>query len=105
MMTYGLFAKINHITHKLVALFGLSSVPETILIKAEKNMDEDMKKNLQKLDDSLRNLAGLSRVDGLREEICAVLSTSKKKKLQQPFTQPAENSRRWHQTSGPNLRS
>ncbi len=66
-----------------------------------------MKKKLQKLDDSLRNPAGLNAVDSLCEEMCAALSTSKKKKkkIQQPFTQPAQNSRRWHQTSGPNLRS
>ncbi len=50
-----------------------------ILIKAETEMDEVLKKKLYKLDESLRNPAGSSAVDRLCEETAA-LSTSKKKK-------------------------
>ncbi|CAM4530679.1 unnamed protein product [Leuciscus chuanchicus] len=134
--TYELFSIINDFAPELVALCRLSPIPEMILIKAETEMDEVMKKKLQKFDESLRHAAGSSAVDSLCEETAA-LSTSrkkkkkKKKKIQQevgsqegelqdkeepypdtvvksieesnssvqPFTQPAENSRRWHQTS------
>ncbi|XP_067257445.1 probable serine/threonine-protein kinase irlE [Chanodichthys erythropterus] len=88
MWTYGLFANINDFAPELVALCGLSPVPEKILIKAETEMDEVMKKKLQKLDESLRHPAGSSAVDSLCEETAA-LSTSrkekkkKKKKIQQ----------------------
>ncbi|XDV17546.1 hypothetical protein PO909_023389 [Leuciscus waleckii] len=136
MLTYGLFANINVFAPELVALCGLSPIPEMILIKAETEMDEVMKKKLHKFDESLRHPAGSSAMDSLCQETAA-LSTSrkkkkkkkKKKKIQQevgsqegelqdkeepypdtvvksieessvqPFTQPAENSRRWHQTS------
>ncbi|XP_048041285.1 uncharacterized protein LOC125265223 isoform X3 [Megalobrama amblycephala] len=74
--TYGLFTKINDFAPELVALCGLSPVPEMILIKAETEMDEAMKKKMQKLDESLRNP---SAVDSLCEEASA-LSTSRKKK-------------------------
>ncbi len=77
--TYGLFAYINDIAPELVVLCGLSPVPEMILIKAETEMDEVLKKKLYKLDESLRNPAGSSAVDRLCEETAA-LSTSKKKK-------------------------
>ncbi|KAK7175862.1 hypothetical protein R3I93_000200 [Phoxinus phoxinus] len=50
-----------------------------ILIKAETEMDEVMKKKLQKFDESLRHPAGSSAVKSLCEETAA-LSTSRKKK-------------------------
>ncbi len=78
--TYGLFAYINDFTPKLVALCGLSPIPEMILIKAETEMDELMKKKLQKLDESLRDPAGSSAVDSLCEETAALMTTRKKKK-------------------------
>ncbi|XP_016099442.1 uncharacterized protein [Sinocyclocheilus grahami] len=74
--TYGLFAYIYDIAPKLVAL---PSIPEMILNTAEIEMDEVMKKKLQKLDESLRHPAGSSAVDNLCEE-AAALSTSRKKK-------------------------
>uniref|UniRef100_A0A673L4S8 Probable serine/threonine-protein kinase irlB n=1 Tax=Sinocyclocheilus rhinocerous TaxID=307959 RepID=A0A673L4S8_9TELE len=77
--TYGLFAYINDFAPELVALCGLSPIPEVILNTAEIEMDEVMKKKLQKLDESLRNPAGSSAVDSLCEETAA-LSTSRKKK-------------------------
>uniref|UniRef100_A0A673NKX2 Protein kinase domain-containing protein n=1 Tax=Sinocyclocheilus rhinocerous TaxID=307959 RepID=A0A673NKX2_9TELE len=77
--TYGLFACIYDIAPELVALCGLSPVPEMILNTAEIEMDEVMKKKLQKLDESLRHPAGSSAVDSLCEET-ASLSTSRKKK-------------------------
>uniref|UniRef100_A0A8C2FL46 Uncharacterized protein n=2 Tax=Cyprinus carpio TaxID=7962 RepID=A0A8C2FL46_CYPCA len=77
--TYGLFACIYDIAPELVALCGLSPVPEMILNTAEIDMDEVMKKKLQKLDESLRHPAGSSAVDSLCEETAA-LSTSRKKK-------------------------
>ncbi|KAK7175863.1 hypothetical protein R3I93_000201 [Phoxinus phoxinus] len=138
MWTYGLFANINDFAPELVALCGLTPIPEMILITAVTEMDEVMKKKLQKFDESLRHPAGSSAVNSLCEETAA-LSTSrkkkkkkkKKKKIQQevgsqedelqdkeepypdtvvksieesnssvqPFTPPAVNSRRWHQTS------
>ncbi len=78
-MTYGLFAYINDLAPELVACCGLSPIPEMILIKAETEMDEVMKKKLHKLDESLRDPSGSSAVDSLCEETAA-LSTSKKKK-------------------------
>ncbi len=78
--TYGLFACINDFTPELVALCGLSPIPEMILIKAETEMDEVMKKKLQKLDQSLRHPAGSSAVDSLCEETAALLTTRRKKK-------------------------
>ncbi|XP_058638210.1 uncharacterized protein LOC131544173 isoform X2 [Onychostoma macrolepis] len=80
MMTYGLFANINDFAPELVALCGLSSVPETILIKAETEMDDVMKKKLQKLDESLRDPSGSSAVDSLCEETAALSVRRKKKK-------------------------
>ncbi len=77
--TYGLFAYIYDIAPELVVLCGLSPIPEIILNTAEIEMDEAMKKKLQKLDESLRNPAGSSAVDSLCEETAA-LSTSRKKK-------------------------
>uniref|UniRef100_A0A8C2E4S5 Protein kinase domain-containing protein n=1 Tax=Cyprinus carpio TaxID=7962 RepID=A0A8C2E4S5_CYPCA len=77
--TYGLFACINDIAPEPVALCGLSPIPEMILIKAEIEMDEVMKRKLQKLNESLINPAGLSAVESLCEETAA-LSTSRKKK-------------------------
>ncbi|CAM4530689.1 unnamed protein product [Leuciscus chuanchicus] len=77
--TYGLFAYINVFAPELVALCGLSPIPEMILIKAETEMDEVMKKKLQKFDEYLRHPAGLSAVDSLCEETAA-LSTSRKRK-------------------------
>ncbi len=78
--TYGLFAYINDFTPELVACCGLSPIPEMILIKAETEMDELMKKKLQKLDESLRHPAGSSAVDSLCEETAALMTTRKKKK-------------------------
>ncbi len=75
-MTYGLFAYINDLAPELVAGCGLSPIPEMILIKAETEMDEVMKKKLQKLDETLRNPA----VDSLCEETAALMTTRKKKK-------------------------
>ncbi|XP_050958990.1 uncharacterized protein LOC127160394 [Labeo rohita] len=96
MMTYGLLANINYFAPEFVALCGLSPIPEMILIKAETEMDEVMKKKLQRLDESLRNPAGSSAVDSLCEETSA-LSTSrkkkkkrKKKKIQQEESQESE---------------
>ncbi|KAL1270552.1 hypothetical protein QQF64_029568 [Cirrhinus molitorella] len=77
--TYGVFAYINDIAPEPVALCGLSPIPEMILNTAEIEMDEAMKKKLQKLDESLRHPAGSSAVDSLCEDTAA-LSTSKKKK-------------------------
>ncbi len=74
------FACINDFTPELVALCGLSPIPEMILIKAETEMDEVMKKKLQKLDQSLRHPAGSSAVDSLCEETAALLTTRRKKK-------------------------
>ncbi|XP_016325203.1 uncharacterized protein LOC107675406 [Sinocyclocheilus anshuiensis] len=78
--TYGLFACIYDIAPELVALCGLSPVPEMILNTAEIEMDEVMKKKLQKLDESLRHPAGSSAVDSLCEETAALSTSSKKKK-------------------------
>ncbi len=75
-MTYGLFAYINDLAPELVAGCELSPIPEMILIKAETEMDEVMKKKLQKLDETLRNPA----VDSLCEETAALMTTRKKKK-------------------------
>ncbi|XP_048041283.1 uncharacterized protein LOC125265223 isoform X2 [Megalobrama amblycephala] len=80
MSTYGLFANINDFAPGLVALCGLSPIPEMILIKAETEMDEAMKKKLQKLDKSLKHPAGSSAVDSLCEEAAAPSTSRKKKK-------------------------
>uniref|UniRef100_A0A672NH73 Protein kinase domain-containing protein n=1 Tax=Sinocyclocheilus grahami TaxID=75366 RepID=A0A672NH73_SINGR len=89
--TYGLFANINDFAPKLVALCGLSPVPEMILIKAETEMDKVMKKKLQMLDESLRHPAGSSAVESLCEETAA-LSTSRKKKKKKKKIQQEEGS-------------
>ncbi len=78
--TYGLFAYMNDFAPKLVACCGLSPIPEMILIKAETEMDEVMKKKLHKLDESLRHPPGSSGVDSLCEETAALMTTRKKKK-------------------------
>ncbi|KAL1270548.1 hypothetical protein QQF64_029564 [Cirrhinus molitorella] len=78
--TYGLFAYIYDIASEVVALCGLSPIPETILIKAETEMDEAMKKQLQRLDESLRDPSGSSAVDSLCEETAALSTRRKKKK-------------------------
>ncbi|XP_058636537.1 uncharacterized protein LOC131543325 isoform X2 [Onychostoma macrolepis] len=75
--TYGLFVYIYDIAPELVAL---SYIPEMILNTAEIEMDEVMKKKLQKLDESLRHPAGSSAVDNLCEETAALLTSRKKKK-------------------------
>ncbi len=80
MMTYGLFAYMNDFAPELVAGCGLSPIPEMILIKAETEMDEVMKKKLHKLDESLRDPSGSSAVDSLCEETAALMTTRKKKK-------------------------
>ncbi|XP_056318965.1 uncharacterized protein LOC130233010 [Danio aesculapii] len=79
LMTYRLFVYLNDFAPELVALSGLSPVPETVLLKAETEMDEAMKKKLQKLDESLKHPAGSSTVESLCEETAA-LSTRKKKR-------------------------
>ncbi|XP_021333736.1 uncharacterized protein [Danio rerio] len=79
LMTYGLFVYLNDFAPELVALSGLSPVPETVLLKAETGMDEAMKKKLQKLDESLRHPVGSSAVESLCEETAA-LSTRRKKR-------------------------
>ncbi len=78
--TYGLFAKMNDFAPELVAGCGLSPIPEMILIKAETEMDELMKKKLHKLDESLRDPSGSSAVDSLCEETAALMTSNKKKK-------------------------
>uniref|UniRef100_A0A8C1SJW3 Protein kinase domain-containing protein n=1 Tax=Cyprinus carpio TaxID=7962 RepID=A0A8C1SJW3_CYPCA len=78
--TYGLFACIYDIAPELVALCGLPPIPEMILNTAEIDMDEVMKKKLQKLDESLRHPAGSSAVDSLCAETAALSTSSKKKK-------------------------
>ncbi len=78
--TYGLFAKMNDFAPELVACCGLSPIPEMILLKAVTEMDELMKKKLQKLDESLRHPAGSSAVDSLCEETAALMTSNKKKK-------------------------
>ncbi|XP_016368982.1 uncharacterized protein LOC107709092 isoform X2 [Sinocyclocheilus rhinocerous] len=89
--TYGLFAYIYDIVPKLVALCGLSPVPEMILNTAEIEMDEVMKKKLQKLDESLRHPAGSSAVDSLCEETAALSTSSKKKKKKKKIQQELES--------------
>ncbi|TRY82910.1 hypothetical protein DNTS_011656, partial [Danionella cerebrum] len=79
MTTYKLFAYLNDFAPQSVASCGLKQVPETIRLKAETEMEEAMKKKLQKLDDSLRNPAEQDAVDSLRQDT-ATLSTNKKKK-------------------------
>lgn len=78
-MAYGLFGNINDFAPKLVVFCGLSPVPETILNTAELELDEAMKKKLQKLDESLRHPVGSSAVESLCEETAA-LSTRRKKR-------------------------
>ncbi|ROL47962.1 Serine/threonine-protein kinase/endoribonuclease IRE1 [Anabarilius grahami] len=122
--TYGLFANINDFAPELVALCGLSLIPEMILIKAETEMDEVMKKKLQKLDESLRHpeAAALStsrkkkkKKKKIQQEVgsqegelqdeeepypdTVVKSIEESNSSVQPFTPPVVNSRRWHQTS------
>uniref|UniRef100_A0A8C2KQQ0 Protein kinase domain-containing protein n=1 Tax=Cyprinus carpio TaxID=7962 RepID=A0A8C2KQQ0_CYPCA len=77
MWTYSFFAYINDITPELVALCGLSSVPERILNAAEIE-DEAMNKKLQKLNISLKHPSGTG--DGLCEETVAQEKSRKKKK-------------------------
>ncbi|XP_077057994.1 uncharacterized protein LOC143710750 [Siphateles boraxobius] len=78
--TYGLFANINVFAPELVALCGLSLIPEMILIKAETEMDEVMKKKLQRLHESLRHPADSSAVDSLCEETAVITKSRKNKK-------------------------
>ncbi|XP_052003733.1 uncharacterized protein LOC127658454 [Xyrauchen texanus] len=78
--TYGLFAYIYDFAPEIVGKSGLPLVPERILCSAELEMDEVMKKKLQKLNLSLRHPLGSSAVDGLFEENDAAPSTSRKKK-------------------------
>ncbi|XP_067277868.1 uncharacterized protein [Pseudorasbora parva] len=129
MWTYRFFAYINDLNPELVALFGLSSVPERILITAEIE-DEAINKKLQNLNISLKQ-------NSLLEEAASPPKSRKKKKKKkkihqevgsqegelqdkeepypdtvksieesnssvQPFTPSAENpniSKRWVQTS------
>ncbi len=73
--TYGLFVYIYDIAPEIIAL---SCIPEMILNTAEIEMDEVMKKKLQKLDESLKHPAGSSAVDNLCEETAALLTSRKK---------------------------
>lgn len=86
MMTYGLFTYLNDFASELVASSGLSPVPETVILKAETEMDEAMKKKLQKLDESLKHPASSSAVDSLCEKTAA-LSTRRKKKQKKKVQQ------------------
>ncbi|XP_051571123.1 uncharacterized protein LOC127450796 [Myxocyprinus asiaticus] len=87
--TYGLFAYIYDFAPEIVGMSGLPLVPERILCSAELEMDEVMKKKLQKLNLSLRHPTGSSAVDSLFEEndaappTCRKKKKKKKKKLQQ----------------------
>ncbi len=76
--TYSFFVYINDIAPELVALCGLSSVPERILNSAEIYADEAMNKKLQKLNISLKHPSGTG--DGLCEETAAQEKSRKKKK-------------------------
>ncbi|XP_073715454.1 uncharacterized protein [Misgurnus anguillicaudatus] len=80
--TYGVFAHVNDFAPEAIAMCGLSSVPEKILNVAEMEMDEFMKKKLQKLNTSLGHPANLSGVDQLCEENCvaSLIKIQKKKK-------------------------
>uniref|UniRef100_A0A8C1PL59 Serine/threonine-protein kinase ppk4-like n=1 Tax=Cyprinus carpio TaxID=7962 RepID=A0A8C1PL59_CYPCA len=77
MWTYSFFACINCIAPELVALCGLSPVPERILNAAEIE-DEAMNKKLQKLNISLKHPSGTG--EGLCEETAAQEKSRKKKK-------------------------
>ncbi|XP_073715450.1 uncharacterized protein [Misgurnus anguillicaudatus] len=77
--TYAVFAHVNDFAPDVIAMCGLSSVPERILNVAEIEMDEFMKKKLQKLNKSLARPPSLA-VDQLCEESVVTSSTKKKKK-------------------------
>uniref|UniRef100_A0A673KWG1 Probable serine/threonine-protein kinase irlB n=2 Tax=Sinocyclocheilus rhinocerous TaxID=307959 RepID=A0A673KWG1_9TELE len=77
MWTYSFFAYINDIAPELVALCGLSPVPEVILNTAEIE-NEAMNKKLQKLNISLKHPSGA--VDTLYEKTAAPSNSRKKKK-------------------------
>ncbi|XP_048041972.1 probable serine/threonine-protein kinase irlF [Megalobrama amblycephala] len=77
MWTYSFFAYINDFNPELVALCGLSSVPEMILNTAEIE-DEAINKKLQTLNISLKHPSGAR--DGETHEETAAPSKSRKKK-------------------------
>ncbi|XP_056318409.1 serine/threonine-protein kinase/endoribonuclease IRE1 [Danio aesculapii] len=81
---YGLFVYVYEIAPELV---GFTSIPETILNTAELEMDEVMKKKLQKLDESLRHPANSSAVESLCEEAVASSMHRKKKKKKKKVQQ------------------
>nr|XP_055068252.1 uncharacterized protein LOC129449926 isoform X5 [Misgurnus anguillicaudatus] len=78
--TYGVFAHVNDFAPEVIAMCGLSSVPERVLNVAEIEMDEFMKKKLQKLNTSLVLPPSLSAVDQLCGENVVTSSTKKKNK-------------------------
>ncbi|XP_065145633.1 uncharacterized protein [Paramisgurnus dabryanus] len=77
--TYGVFAQVNDFAPEVIAMCGLSSVPESIVNVADIEMDELMKKKLRKLNTSLKLPPSLA-VDQLCEESVVTSSTKKKKK-------------------------
>ncbi|XP_073715452.1 uncharacterized protein [Misgurnus anguillicaudatus] len=88
--TYGVFAHVNDFAPDVIAMCGLSSVPERILNVAEIEMDEFMKKKLQKLNTSLGLPPSLA-VDQLDEENIVTSSTKKKKKKKKKNHQELES--------------
>ncbi len=78
MWTYNCFANINYIAPELVAMCGLSSVPERILNAAEIYADEAVNKKLQKLNISLKHPSGAG--GSFCEETAAPSQSRKKKK-------------------------
>ncbi|XP_016394431.1 uncharacterized protein LOC107728669 [Sinocyclocheilus rhinocerous] len=101
--TYGLFVYINDVTPDVVALCGLSPIPEMILINVETVVDEVMKKKLHKLDESLRHPAGSSTVDSLCEETAALSTSRKKKKKKKKIIQQEVGSQESEQQDKENI--
>ncbi|XP_051756606.1 uncharacterized protein LOC127516229 isoform X2 [Ctenopharyngodon idella] len=84
MWTYSFFAYINDFSPELVALYGLTSVPEMILNTAEIE-DEAINKKLQNLNISLKHPSGAR--DSLHEEMAAPSKSRKKKKKKKKIQQ------------------
>nr|XP_055068238.1 uncharacterized protein LOC129449926 isoform X3 [Misgurnus anguillicaudatus] len=88
--TYGVFAHVNDFAPDVIAMCGLSPVPERILNFAEIEMDEFMKKKMQKLNTSLGLPPSLA-VDGLCEKNTVTSSTKKKKRKNKKNHQEIES--------------
>ncbi|XP_051756599.1 uncharacterized protein LOC127516227 isoform X1 [Ctenopharyngodon idella] len=84
MWTYSFFAYINDFNPELVALYGLTSVPEMILNTAEIE-DEAINRKLQNLNISLKHPSGAR--DSLHEEMAAPSKSRKKKKKKKKIQQ------------------